>query len=71
MMYDLSSCNRILTTPIPLSYTRHTARFMVLWLALLPLALWAVCGWGSVLATALVSLALLTIGARVGFFLGW
>ncbi len=63
MMYDLSSCNRILTTPIPLSYTRHTARFMVLWLALLPLALWAVCGWGSVLATALVSLALLTIGA--------
>ena len=40
MMYSLSSCNRILTTPIPLSYTRHTTRFMALWLLLLPLALW-------------------------------
>ncbi|GBF91181.1 hypothetical protein Rsub_04850 [Raphidocelis subcapitata] len=63
MMYDLSSCNRILTTPIPLSYTRHTTRFMVLWLLLLPLALWAKCGWGCVPTVALVSLALLTIEA--------
>jgi predicted membrane chloride channel (bestrophin family) len=27
MMYDLSSCNRILTTPIPLSYTVRAANF--------------------------------------------
>ncbi|KAI8474062.1 MAG: Bestrophin, RFP-TM, chloride channel-domain-containing protein [Monoraphidium minutum] len=63
MMYSLSSCNRILTTPIPLSYTRHTTRFMALWLLLLPLALYAKCGWGCVPAAALVSLALLTIEA--------
>ncbi|KIY97796.1 hypothetical protein MNEG_10166 [Monoraphidium neglectum] len=83
MMYSLSSCTRILTTPIPLSYTvrplapaplppsaaagngscRHTTRFMALWLLLLPLALWAKCGWGCVPAAALVSLALLTIEA--------
>jgi hypothetical protein len=37
---------------------------MVLWLLLLPLALWAKCGWGCVPTVALVSLALLTIGAR-------
>jgi putative membrane protein len=25
----VSSCERILNTPIPLSYTRHTARFLM------------------------------------------
>lgn len=35
---------------------------MVLWLVMLPLALWAKCGWGTPWAVALVSLALLTIG---------
>ena len=64
MMYDLSSCTRILTTPIPLSWTRHTTRFMVLWLFLLPLALYRTCGWGTPWAIAFVSLALLTIGER-------
>jgi hypothetical protein len=29
-------CERILRTPIPLSYTRHTSRFMMIWLTLLP-----------------------------------
>lgn len=24
-------CERILRTPIPLSYTRHTSRFMMIW----------------------------------------
>jgi hypothetical protein len=38
---------------------------MALWLLLLPLALWAKCGWGCVPAAALVSLALLTIEVRV------
>ncbi len=32
---------QILRNPIPLSYTRHTARFLILWLAWLPIALWA------------------------------
>ena len=77
MMYDLSSCTRILTTPIPLSYTRHTTRFMVLWLFLLPLALHRWCGWGTPWAVALISLALLTIGEREEegdlqhIFFGW
>lgn len=40
---------------------RHTARFLILWLLLLPLALWHLCGWGSVAATAVISFVLLGI----------
>jgi predicted membrane chloride channel (bestrophin family) len=40
---------------------RHTARFLILWLLLLPLALWHLCGWGSVPATAVISFVLLGI----------
>ena len=36
----LSGCERIFTTPVPLVYTRHTARFLTLWMLLLPLALY-------------------------------
>jgi len=35
----LGGCERILRTPIPLSYTRMTTRFLFAWLLLLPLAL--------------------------------
>lgn len=36
----VGTCERIVRYPIPLSYTRHTSRFMLLWLAFLPIALW-------------------------------
>eukprot|EP00878_Enallax_costatus_P036830 GHUV01041396.1.p1 GENE.GHUV01041396.1~~GHUV01041396.1.p1 ORF type:complete len:319 (+),score=66.40 GHUV01041396.1:337-1293(+) len=58
---SLSSCDRILNTPIPLSYTRHTARFLILWLMLLPLALWGLCGWLMVPIVATISFVLLGI----------
>jgi putative membrane protein len=42
----LESCERIFTSPVPLVYTRHTARFLSVWLLLLPLALWrGGAGW--------------------------
>lgn len=56
------SCERILRTPIPLSYTRHTSRFMIVWLSLLPFALWESCGWGMVPLT--VAISLLTLGVE-------
>lgn len=41
MFYEaVGTCERIVRFPIPLSYTRHTSRFMLLWLALLPIALY-------------------------------
>ena len=36
----LGRCERINRVPIPLSYTRHTSRFLIAWLLLLPLGLW-------------------------------
>jgi len=33
-------CERIFANPVPLVYTRHTARFLSVWLLLMPLALW-------------------------------
>lgn len=57
----VAACERILNTPIPLSYTRHTGRFLILWLFLLPFALWAPCGWTMVPVVALISFVLLGI----------
>lgn len=36
----MGGCDRIFGSPVPVSYTRHTARFLELWLLFLPLCLW-------------------------------
>jgi hypothetical protein len=38
---------------------RHTARFLILWLILLPLALWGSCGWIMVPTVMIISFVLL------------
>ncbi|CAK0783433.1 hypothetical protein CVIRNUC_006632 [Coccomyxa viridis] len=58
---QIGTCERLLKTPIPLSYTRHTSRFLVLWLAFLPFSLWPACGWTSVPASGIISFLLLGI----------
>lgn len=40
---------------------RHTARFLVLWLLLLPLSLWGSCGWLMVPTVMIISFVLLGI----------
>jgi len=40
----LGACERIFKSPVPLVYTRHTARFLTAFLILLPLGLWPVMG---------------------------
>mmetsp|Transcript_10636 Transcript_10636/g.18689 ORF Transcript_10636/g.18689 Transcript_10636/m.18689 type:complete len:441 (-) Transcript_10636:177-1499(-) len=35
-------CERLYTTPIPLLYTRHTLKFLTIWMTLMPLALYDV-----------------------------
>ncbi len=37
---DLGSSERILTSPVPLFYSRHLARYLAIWLLLLPLGLY-------------------------------
>merc|ERR1711871_310079 len=45
VLVDLTGANeRIFKSPIPLVYTRHTARFITLFLILLPFGLWGPLG---------------------------
>ena len=54
-------CERILSTPMPLSYTRFTGRALVAWLVCLPLALWPLMGWVTPLAIFMLSYVVLGI----------
>lgn len=63
---NLGSSERLLTSPVPLFYTRHTARFLTVWLLLLPFGLWdSFSGtWnhaGMIPATAAISVFLFGI----------
>ena len=54
---DVGACERIFKTPIPLVYTRHTSRFVGIWLALLPLAIWNVdTSWNHMLSIPAVAI---------------
>ena len=62
---NLGSSERILTSPIPLFYSTHTARILSVWLLFLPLALWSpLQSWNHVAlipAVAMLSTFLLGI----------
>ena len=58
-MEDNIGCHeRLYRTPIPLSYTRHTSRLLLVWLLYLPVALWAEFGLQSLLVAPLLVIAL-------------
>mmetsp|Transcript_2474 Transcript_2474/g.3468 ORF Transcript_2474/g.3468 Transcript_2474/m.3468 type:complete len:437 (+) Transcript_2474:186-1496(+) len=62
----LGGCERLLSSPVPVFYSRHTARFLSVWLLLLPLALYEPFkdSWnhtGEIPATALISICLFGI----------
>lgn len=40
---------------------RHTARFLVIWLALLPFSIFASCGWVTVFSSVVLGFFLLSI----------
>jgi predicted membrane chloride channel (bestrophin family) len=54
------ACERIIATPIPLSFSRHTARSLVIWLLTLPFVLVPMMGWLSV--PCIFTLAYLVLG---------
>jgi len=63
---NLGSSERLLTSPVPLIYNRHTARFLSFWLLLMPLALYKPFDstWnhvGMIPATAIISFFLFGI----------
>merc|ERR1719502_1299418 len=54
--------NRIIRTPLPLAYSRHTSRFLTLWCGTLPCALGSSVGpWTTIAVVALVSWLVLGI----------
>lgn len=57
----VGACERILRTPIPLSYTRHTSRFLVIYLSALPLGLWSGCHWATIPLAMVIAFLLLGI----------
>lgn len=63
---NLGSSERLLTSPVPIFYNRHVARFLSLWLLSMPLALYDSFGgtWnhiGMIPATAMLSVFLFGI----------
>ena len=59
----LGGCERLLSSPVPLFYSRHTARFLACWLVFLPLALYEpfANSWNHIImipATAFISVCL-------------
>ena len=56
-----TECDQLTSTPIPLSYTRHTSRFLLLWLSLLPFPLALSLGIAAVPATFFIAILLLGV----------
>ncbi|KAG7570618.1 Bestrophin/UPF0187 [Arabidopsis thaliana x Arabidopsis arenosa] len=54
-------CEQLMGIPIPLSYTRLTSRFLVLWHLTLPVILWDDCHWNVVPATFISAASLFCI----------
>jgi len=62
----MGGTERVYGTPVPLSYTRHTSRFLTVWLLLLPLALYEPFAYtwnhiGMIPASAIISVFLFGI----------
>lgn len=61
LVADVGATERVLNTPIPVPYTIHTARFLLIWLTLLPLSLVKDLGWATIPATYFLTYGLLGI----------
>lgn len=59
----LGVCDRIFSSPVPLVYTRHTARFLGFWTLALPLGLW------NAFSTSWNHIAMLPACLLISFFL--
>lgn len=57
----MGACERILRTPMPLSITRHTSRFLMVWMGCLPFALVPQMGALAVPVMAIIAILLFSI----------
>jgi ion channel-forming bestrophin family protein len=54
----VGGCERLLRTPIPIAYTRHTSRFLIIWLTVLPFALFPKFGAGTLVVAPVIAVLL-------------
>ena len=64
----VGACERLLQTPVPLNYARHTSRFLTLWCLTLPISLVETMGLLVVPVTAFVTWCLFGI-QEIGLFI--
>ncbi|KAG2434369.1 hypothetical protein HYH02_012384 [Chlamydomonas schloesseri] len=65
---NVGKCERIFKTPIPAAYTRHTSRYLMIYLTALPMVLWNSLGWWTPAASVLITFLLLgteNIGVQI------
>jgi len=58
----LAGCQRIYSGPVPLVYTRHTARFLSIWMILVPFAMYDAFGPGLAMIAAVSLISLFLFG---------
>ncbi|WIA21100.1 hypothetical protein OEZ85_005418 [Tetradesmus obliquus] len=66
--FEFGACGRIYNTAIPFCYTRHTSRFLMVYLTLLPLLLWPMAGWASPPLAVVIAFLLLGV-ENIGAFI--
>lgn len=65
---QLASCERIVKQPVPVAYSRHTSRFLSLYILTLPFSLIHTIGWGTVPVIAAVYWSFVSI-QEIGHFI--
>jgi ion channel-forming bestrophin family protein len=65
---QLAACERIVKQPVPLSYSRHTSRFLTVYLLTLPLTLIPLLGWLSVPTMLAIGWSFLSV-QEIGHFI--
>ena len=58
---DIGICERTRSTAMPMAYTAHTSRFLIIFLTLLPIGMVVSLGWHTIFATVIISFLLLGI----------
>jgi predicted membrane chloride channel (bestrophin family) len=51
-------CDKVAGYPIPLTYSMHTTRFLMVYITFLPLAFWSTMGWWTVFAASVIGMLL-------------
>lgn len=64
----IALCERLVKQPIPLSYTRHTSRFLSFYLFTLPFALLPLLGWATIPVMLMLSWSFVSI-QEIGLFI--